>query len=199
MAKIELWDGTRDPKYARQLMPVLGELSTLQGVRIDRTPGKEDIPRWNYINEIANHCFDGGRGQINLSRFLDILPATEVCSEPSSQKLILLEDDLFSPGLNWCFGVYSPREEQDLVVLSTYRIQNGHQMQDLLAHELGHMYGAAKSGRRNTEESLGSHCLTDLCVMQQKLSVPASLRYSQRRHESGASFYCGQCSDEIRR
>jgi predicted Zn-dependent protease len=69
-------------------------------------------------------------------------------------------------------------------------------------HELGHMFGAAPRGRTNTEENLGSHCLNDYCVMQQKLTVPAFSEHDNKiasRIENDLldSWFCEQCQDDI--
>lgn len=201
MADIELWSGLRDLGMEKQIAPVLSELSRYQNVTIDRMPGSNDIPRFRYVGEMARLGLDKSRDQVCLDGILDAIPRLTRAGEPGAdktkQKIILFEHDLFSKGLNWCFGVYSQRGGHSMVVLSNARMEGNEHFQYLIAHELGHMYGAAKKGRTNTAESLGSHCINDLCVMQQKLTVRDSLEHLRKRRIQSAPFYCEQCQDEL--
>lgn len=203
MANIELWSGLGDLQMERQLSPILNEFARYQPVRIDREPGTIDMPRYRFVSALARRCRDESRGQVNLDRALTTAFQLNRPGEPganqNNQKIILFEDDLFTPSLNWCFGMYSYRGGHDVVALSTYRMQSFAHFQDLLAHELGHMYGAAPQGRTNTIESLGPHCNNQLCVMQQKLTVSDSLAHVDLRRRMRAPFFCTQCQEDLHR
>ena len=198
MARIKLFDGTVDLKNGLALESALKELSHYQRVEISPYPGKIDIPGYQFVKELERTAYDFRRQQVNLDIFLRKFGQIHPNKDPNSQNIILLEKDIFWPGLNWCFGQCGNESGQNYVIVSTARIKEGLSLKDWLCHELGHMYGAAKRGRSNTTESLGSHCTNDLCVMQQKLSVQEAIKYTNKRRLNNASTYCPQCQDELR-
>ncbi|MBU1974452.1 MAG: hypothetical protein KKH52_03600, partial [Nanoarchaeota archaeon] len=177
----------------------LVELAKFQVVRVTPSPGSIDISNYKLIQHFAAESTHPRRKQVHIKRLLDqIISLNEVRNNPQRQNLILLEQDLYADGLNWCFGGYQHYLGKDFVTISTARIQDEAHLFHIFAHELGHMYGAAFRGRSNTREELGFHCLNDLCVMQQQLSVKESASYAHRRLKSKAPTYCHQCQDDLR-
>lgn len=198
MANIKLYDGTKDPSAGKVLKDVLKELANYQSVLINRKPGSLYIPTYNFVKYFEQLSYDPLRDQVSFDRFIDLVDRTREMQDLSSEKIIIIESDLFSAG-NWCFGKSRHYNNKDYMIVSTSRIQNELHLFNIFAHELGHMYGAARKGRSNTEEDdLGYHCINDLCVMQQKLTVKESLAYTNQRHKANAQTYCMQCQDELR-
>lgn len=200
MANIEVFDGTRNPVYGKVLKGALQELALYQPVYCSpKDLDGLDVHSYNLIKNIESRAYNHYRRQVNLDDVLEMADKTpEIGKNNNKQKIILLEKDVFGPGLNFGFGAYTPYNGKDYTILSMARIQNINQLFDLFAHEIGHMYGAASPGRSNTEENLGSHCLNDLCVMQQKNSVKEAIEYANKRHRAGAMAYCPQCENELR-
>ena len=112
------------------------------------------------------------------------------------QSLIVLEDDLYSNDLNWCFGGYSP--SHDCIIISTARIRSENHLYDLIGHEIGHFLGMCTNDRVNTVEMLGMHCTNDLCVMQQKMTVKDALEHTYARHAINAPLYCDDCLNDVK-
>ena len=73
--------------------------------------------------------------------------------------------------LNYALGIGS---ENGFCVVSTARFldENGYLKQEefktVLMHEFGHVIGLTPSNRKNSEENLGTHCLDESCIMQQR-------------------------------
>ncbi|HLD79692.1 MAG: hypothetical protein A2822_03295 [Candidatus Staskawiczbacteria bacterium RIFCSPHIGHO2_01_FULL_41_41] len=201
MANIKLFDGTENPRYGRVLVNVLAELAKLQRVVVSPTPGGIDLLGYGLVQKLQSESYNLGRRQVDLEQFFELVRAEPMISrDMNSQKIIFVDRDLYSPGrTNWCFGQSRRIDFADYIILSTARIKKASHWFDLAAHELGHMYGAAPSSRTNTVEFLGSHCINDLCVMQQKDTVEGSIAYSRRRHSLQAKPYCGQCENDLRR
>ena len=201
MAHIQVFDGTSKPIYGKVLKKALQELAFYQGVFCSpKKLGGKDIHSYNLVKRIEERAYDNFRGQVNLDKVLKIADNTpEISRDKNKQKIILLEKDGFAPGLNWAFGGYMPYNGKDYMIVSMARVQSKIQLFDLFAHEAGHMYGAASPGRSNTKEILGSHCINDLCVMQQKLTVRDAIKYANKRYNTGVRAYCPQCENELRR
>ena len=198
MANIHLLDGTRDLKYGKIFLDVLKELVRYQEVSVTPAPGEIDMSGYNYVKSLEKSSYNSARDQCKQSSLLTRIANDHVSRD--KQRVIFTEKDLFDEGLNWCFGGYAQATDgQQFVLVSVDRVKNGNHWFDLLAHELGHMYGAASEGRSNTYESLGSHCLNDLCVMKQNLTVDSAIAYANRRHALNAPTFCYQCAEELLR
>ncbi len=199
MAKVRLFDGTVDLKNGLALEGALKELAHYQKVEVSPYPGKIDIPSYNFVKELERTAYNSQRKQVDLDIFFERFREINPNRDSSSQNIILLEEDIFRPNLNWCFGQSGIENGQNYVIISNYRItRNGLSLKDWICHELGHMYGAAKKGRSNTTESLGSHCTNDLCVMQQKLSISEAINYANERRAKNAPTYCPQCQNDLK-
>ena len=199
MANINLFDGTSNLHTGSVFLKALGELSNYQRVLVSPIPGKIDLPGYYFVKELVRFSYEPRRKQVNLNTFLQRFEMINPNRNPNSQNVILLEEDIFRPGLNWCFGESGNLNNQNYIVVSTARIENERELQDWMCHELGHMYGAARKGRSNTIEALGSHCTNDLCVMQQKVSVKEAREYTKMRELLNAPTYCPQCQNDLRR
>jgi predicted Zn-dependent protease len=199
MAKIRLFDGTSDARNGKILERALKELSHYQQVKVSPYPGEKDIEGYKLIKEIEIVSYNPIKHQVNLSSFLDRFNQMKINSDSSSQTIILLEDDIFDEGLNWCFGQSRSIARKSYMVVSTARIKNESHLQDVLSHELGHMYGAPRKGRTNTKEALGTHCTNNFCVMQQKMSVSEAVKYANERWFRSSPTYCPQCQEDLRR
>ncbi|MBW2991000.1 hypothetical protein KY348_04825 [Candidatus Woesearchaeota archaeon] len=198
MARIRIFDGTRNQKYGQALEAALNELSKLIPVKTKPRPGSIDMPGYELVKYLEQKSFNPDRGQVSRDRLLtlaDKIP--EIGGDRSTQKIILVENDLYTPSVNWCFGGFTHFNGNDYIVISTARIKNLLHFADINIHELGHMSGAPRPGRSNTIEHLGTHCINDLCVMQQKDTVEASVAYSRQRHQLKADSYCSQCKQDI--
>lgn len=154
------------------------------------------------IDEVINASYKGHRNQVDYNEFLryfcNMEPTLQL--EATSKKLVFINQDLYSTGLNWCFGGFSrlfPGE--GYIVLSTNRINDALHLADIIGHEAGHMFNAPSYDRKNTYQSLGLHCSNELCVMQQKLTVEDSIQYAYERKAKNTSMYCNECKEDIKK
>lgn len=198
MAVINLFNGSRK-QVSEPLGWALAELAKYQHVEVSPKLNQPNITGYRLVSELEKASMARGRNQVNIDTLASkLVRKPEIYRRSNTQKIILLERDLFGRGTNWCYGQYRKENGMDMVILSTSRVKNKFQLFDLLAHEIGHMYGAAPRGRSKTTQSLVSHCINDLCVMQQKLTEEEALQYVASRHRVKAPTYCGQCQDDLR-
>jgi predicted Zn-dependent protease len=198
MALIEFLDGTRDLKHGKALIKSFAEHAKYREMQLTSAPGSVDIPRYNLVRDAERRAYNPSRNQTHINKLLEELLNDSRINIFGQKSFTLVESDLYSDGLNWGFGavVYDVRDGAHLI-LSVYRLNEPNLLAHVATHELGHMFGAASPGRRNTEEILGSHC-TNLCVMQQKLSVP-DMKAHARQLEYKQDKFCPDCISELRR
>ena len=154
------------------------------------------------INTIAQKVYNPKRNQIDATGFLQHIMNTKFAEYVNQGKIILLDYDIYDatdPNSNWFFGGFSGTNRGlGYITLSTARLQDEIHARDLVRHEIGHMFNAPKEGRTNTYENLGLHCKNRLCVMQQKDTVPDSIKYTHKRARKKAQTYCTQCAKDIK-
>jgi predicted Zn-dependent protease len=166
-----------DARLIELMYPVVKELQGVAEITVHQSDKKYDF----------SHAWNEQRKQMNMEKM--------ACSlEAPSTSIVIVEEDLYYEGLNWCFGASMG---DGSIIMSTRRLRRSNHITDLVGHELGHKLGIPSTGRSNTEELLGTHCTNDLCVMQQKMTVKDAVDYWERRLASGAGLYCRQCLEEL--
>ena len=196
MARIKLFDGTTDSKYGNALISSFTEIAKYQQVIVNPKPGSIDIESFDLVEMAARRAYHPRRGQVHYLDLLNGVLEHANTKEMGKNTFILTDKDLYADNLNWCFGsLVSDSAHGRHLVMSTYRIPDLETLAHVATHELGHMFGAASAGRRNTEENLGSHC-TNFCVMEQELTIPDMVK--QARLLAGRSDkFCYQCKREL--
>ncbi|MDO5387288.1 MAG: hypothetical protein Q4F75_08500 [Pseudomonadota bacterium] len=117
------------------------------------------------------------RGQISIDSLYDNLSSDPYAKKIPQLSVLITKRDLYgtqSDGrlLNYCLGV---SREDCFSIISTARFIDRNNLLDqegfktVVMHEFGHVLGLTRSGRGNTHEALGPHCLDDCCIMQQRL------------------------------
>jgi predicted Zn-dependent protease len=165
---------------------------------------EQDMPRSDFdiIDGIVPEMdlvdfYVASRKQLNADTFLEAFHRKpEMIPLLDQYKIILLDYDLFLPGLNWFMGGLS--NNYNYLTISCARAKNGDQLKDMIRHEIGHLFGAPSEGRNNTTECLGLHCVNDYCTMQQKSSAVEFWNWTQYRLKAGAPAYCDQCIKDIK-
>lgn len=199
MPTLRILDGTKETKFGNAVVPALQELAKYMPIYIrGPRPGSIDLPGYNLVKEAESRAYDPTRRQVNYRSLVQAIVGHDRFTKTQGvETIVLSEIDFFTGGLNWCFGAAThDREYNGYVVLSTYRLQDTHALTHVVMHELGHLYGAASRGRGNTEENLGSHC-TNVCVMEQRITVPSMLQ--QVAILSGRDYkFCKDCREELR-
>ncbi len=196
MPRIKLFDGTRDSKYGIALMRSFAEMAKYQRVIVNPKPGSIDIESFDLVEMAARRAYHPRRGQVHYLDLLNGVLEHANTKETGKNTFILTDKDLYADNLNWCFGSLVPDSVGGRhLVMSTYRIPDLETLAHVAIHELGHMFGAASSGRRNTVENLGSHC-TNFCVMEQRLSVPEMTEQARLLADRDNKF-CYQCQHEL--
>ena len=198
MRNILLFDGTRDPRFGLAMKPALSEIEKYLTLNVSPEPGSTDLDGYNFIKDLEAASFNPQRDQCDIDFFTRAaMRCFDRSGFPAIDTILLTEKDFYRPGLNWCFGyAVDDTADRKYVVLSVARMKDPKLLTHVLTHEMGHAYGAARQGRSNTEENLGSHC-TNTCVMQQKLTVEAMMEYAKILAARRDKF-CGQCADEIK-
>lgn len=104
--------------------------------------------------------------------------------------------------LNYCFGLADVVAGISVQSVARFRHLSVHErklcIERVFRHEIGHLLGMASSGRANTEENLGSHCLNLGCTMRQGLNINQWLRHSLEENRYCSKF-CPQCLTELHR
>ena len=199
MANILLFDGTRDPRYGKAVVPALDELRKYRHVTVEPQPGCKYVSRFEFVQELERASYDGRRHRC------DVLAFTRAAAQhfdaeglPTEIEIILMtEQDFFAPGLNSCFG-FSMNDTvgRRFIALSAARLSTPEIFTHALTHELGRTYGAASPGRNNTVGLFDSYCANE-CVMRHTSSVKAMKEHAKLLKARQDKF-CGQCADELR-
>jgi len=118
------------------------------------------------------------RKQLSIDQLCHDLSKDPYREKYPQLSILLLKHDLYgtqSNGqlLNYCLGV--GMEYKFCIVSAARFIDNDGRLnteafKTVLMHEFGHVLGLTESGRANTEENLGSHCLDELCIMRQRVN-----------------------------
>ncbi|PLW80187.1 hypothetical protein C0585_03475 [Candidatus Woesearchaeota archaeon] len=196
MVRIELLDGTTDPKFGTALRMSFAEIAKYHPMEVSVAPGSTDYVGYNQVKNAEKGAFNSRRNQLHATRFLCNMIENDN-GLYGINTMILTEQDIYDDGLNWAFGgVKSDAAGGKHLILSVARLNNLEALTHTGIHELGHIYGAAGDLRRsNTESNLGPHC-TNFCVMEQKLDVQLMLEQS-RRLSSKKDKFCYQCINDI--
>lgn len=193
--KIVLLDGSRRLNKSVPL-EAIAEIARLRQVDIEY----HECP--DFLQTFVDMAYEPERNQVNAHKFTQALHITnEMKSRYEAGKLIILDKDVYSgdKDCNFFFGGFCQVPDSlGYITLSTARVVNEPQARDLIRHEIGHMFGAPSTGRKNTYELYGLHCSNDLCVMQQKESVTQAIAYANQRAKLNARTYCEQCEQDIR-
>lgn len=115
------------------------------------------------------------RKQISIDQLLEDLLKDPYREKYPQLSILLVKEDLYgSVGngrlLNFCLGV----NNQGCCIISTARFLDSNnclkkeEFKTVLMHEFGHAIGLTPEGRKNSTENLGTHCLDEYCVMQQR-------------------------------
>lgn len=197
MALIELFDGTEKSELGRALIPAFAEMAKYLKMQVRPQPGSLDLARYALVKKAEEEAYNSSRDQVNYRILLESVLNSPQVNAAGKYTFTLSESDFYADELSWCFGGVIPDSKGGRhLVMSTYRLPDLDTLAHVATHELGHMFGAASPGRRNTEENLGSHC-TNLCIMQQKLSVQEMSRH-YRQLAGKQNKFCSQCGDELK-
>jgi len=203
-----LLDGTEDSNWGKILGEAIMKLASIRGETpyINVTPGSLDWKGYDIVKGLEDKCINRARNQVFLEE-LCLMTARKYADNGYPHKIILTGEDIFSKAAkSWCFGgnrfcdvgTGQERTLEVYTVISTHRVQDYYLFWSLCAHELGHAYGAAREGRKNTEMKLGSHCTNDLCVMQQKTDIREARDYAMEIYNSGKDPpYCPECINDL--
>ncbi len=184
-----------------------GTLDTLGEIRRIR-----DVPQriWKsfdqeFINEMLQGSYNSKRNQVDVFRIGENLSKNRWLHGENSDalKILLLDQDLYdsrNPRQGFGMGVYFPfeRSGNHYIISSTARAIDESHWKHILAHEIGHAFGAPDSNRTDIYESLGNHCIDRNCTMHQELNVRDCHEQSQRLTRIGR-LYCPNCERDIRR
>ncbi len=196
MATIRVIDGTTRAEFGRAIVPALDEIRKYRSLPINGAmPGSKDITGYNIVKAAEQAARNNSRSQVNYLHLIAEV-GNAVGHAPGIDTLILTEQDIFDDQVRWCFGSTISIAEASYLVLSTFRLREPSLLTHVATHELGHIYGAAPKGRKNTEENLGSHC-TNTCVMEQKLSVDTMLQHAKIIGLRPDKF-CYDCQGDLR-
>jgi predicted Zn-dependent protease len=200
MGNIILLDGTESTFAGKVTKEVLVNLAKhLGGMNANVTPGKIDMHGYNLVKKCETRAYNHRRKQVNYNTLADLITKDPfLMHHRREQIVVLVNSDLYAPGLNWVFGGYHRVNNRDIIIVSLARTGNDPiHLKHILLHESGHMYGAAPPKRSNTYEQLGSHCSNE-CVMQQKMDIQSSKRHVHSLERKGKTF-CSQCVNDMRK
>jgi predicted Zn-dependent protease len=173
-------------------MDVFKQLAKYTRIQMIKVPAPDTLGH-NIVKKAEAKAYDKERDQVN-----HYILGAEVDRESTAVPIILIEKDLFKPGVNWCYGgVSTTMDRHAYLALSTHRLKNRELFGHLLLHELGHLYGAAPRGRVNTIDFHGPHC-TNPCIMQQKNSEEEMKQHAELVSTLEHKF-CSECQSDLKR
>ena len=178
-------------------LEVITELNSIRPVDAQEM-GNADV----FLDRVVGEVFEPQRRQVHFVRLLEKINAAQLLNSLRREgKFIVVDADLYSDSAsNWCFGGFCPTEYGlGYLMVSAARFEDDVLARQVLRHEFGHLFGAPSKGRSNTVEELGLHCTTDLCTMQQKLSVAEAKKSALQIEKAGSFPYCPQCTEDIQR
>jgi len=222
MAQLVVYDLCSDTAFGRQLESALKTHAMFRNIEAEPQPGTHDAEVRSRLQDLLQICHHPNRGSglgtLNGGQFIDsfhqrllgrlqqgLMTLQDVFG---SQRVILVDEDIFSDETNWMFGLAVDAQVTiagqvqpplKTLILSRARLRTAEMQYDMFCHELGHMFGAPSEDRDNTEKNLGTHCTNALCVMQQSLSVEALRRLSEARVQASAPAFCSQCRMDLLR
>ena len=186
-----------------RVLPVENTLSVLRGINEVIGGGLNVNQEQNYtlVDHLVNESFNHSRGQVNLHEMM----ARMVCipklhqEMADTRKVILLDEDLYAPGLEYTYGVQFPyTRDNRYAIISTARLADEVHANYVISHELGHLFGAPDRNRPDVFESRGYHCSDPSCIMTQDLSGRSSFEQAFEAYMKGFG-YCNNCKEDIRR
>ena len=160
------------------------------------------LGRYKSADEVVRAVPRNKAGQVNASIALDKL---ENVSREWMEKcaiVMFVSSDLYSNGLNWCFGL--ARHSARVTVQSVYRYRTliesvaSSCIRRTLRHELGHLFGCAMDkNRSNTTQALSTHCTNPGCSMRQTMTLRELITLSSQ--EDPRRCFCEQCLQDMMR
>ena len=150
------------------------------------------------------------RGQISATQLCQDLIDDPYRAQIPQWSVLITKHDLYGHipdqfgrlrKLNYCLGI---SQENKFSIISTARFLNADNslniegFKTVVMHEFGHLIGLTYEGRANTNEELGSHCINDGCIMQQRMdgdySFLTRFRLEAKRRYNLPPI-CGDCID----
>lgn len=132
-----------------------------------------------YLERAKRKAIEEGRfqsrGQINAERMFKDLQNDPYRDQIPQWSINLTMHDLYAGAAsNFCLGITHP-DAYSIISTSRFAINNRSQMGlenflTVVQHEFGHILRVTEGGRPNVYESLGEHCSTPGCIMQQRLN-----------------------------
>ena len=157
-----------------------------------------------YLSRAKRKAIEEGRfqsrGQINVERMFEDLQNDPYRSQIPQWSINLTKHDLYGgAAANFCLGVTNP-DAYSIISTSRFAINNRSQMglENFLTtvqHEFGHILGVTERERPNVYDSLGRHCSTPGCIMQQRLdgNVTDLTKARLERKTRGEAPICSCC------
>lgn len=115
-------------------------------------------------------------------------------------KLFITDREIYDSRVNMQYGlgVTLPFDNgSTYIVISVPHLGDEVHAQHVIAHELGHAYGAPNPRRKDVYASLGDHCENENCTMHQELNFADSRRSAHRIARLPQAF-CDTCAYDIR-
>jgi len=195
--KIMILDGSRR-LHIDNTLEVLSNLRNIRQIQ-QRIWKSFDLP---FIDSYVAQAYNSGRAQVDVEEFMARLSMNNHLQRENydALKIVLIDKDMYSSreGTNFGFGVtFAYDNANKYVIVSTARLRDELHARHVLAHELGHAFGAPSSERQDVYNSLGMHCEDRNCTMHQELSGESSYQQAQRIARQGR-VYCPSCTEDIR-
>jgi len=195
--KIYILDGSKR-LHIENTLGVLREIEAIRGrpQSIFKSFDRE------FLSGYLARSMNRSRNQIEIEELMAQLSINEHLHRDNSDRLkvILFDQDMYSSrqNTNFGFGVTFPYDNLNkYVLISTARLQDETHAKHVLAHEIGHAFGAPSNSRADAYESLGMHCGNRNCTMHQELNGESSYHQALRIAQAGKR-YCNICEEDIR-
>jgi len=195
--KIYIFDGSEKLRV-ENTFAVLSEIEAIRGMHQNIYKSFDTEFLSGYLARSMNRS----RNQIEIEELMAQLSINEHLHRDNADriKVIIFDQDMYSSRQNTNFGfgvTFSYDNLNKYVLLSTARLQDETHARHVLAHEIGHAFGAPAASRQDVYNSLGMHCGNRNCTMHQELNGESSYQQALRISRN-ARRYCNFCEEDIR-
>ncbi len=210
------WDETVTPKQQAIIKKAFEELSNFLG---DKLAGVEYYGNWaeeNHKNPDGSLIpyksiewqlktfINKSRNQIDASD-----ASRQMFSDPNQLthphwEVIFTNTDLFLPETNFVIGAANTDLGTIMSLSRLERIKDetlrGETQKTEIFHEFGHVLALPTNRRSSSqiEQSIGNHCMSPACSMQQGLIVPDDwIKFTNARLKNGGEPFCKECKADL--
>lgn len=194
---LRIMDGTESMLCPNAFFEFCYELSEFVNIFMDNDPRNKDPIVKSIVKELENGTYNPERNQVDVDELAHILDGITQ-EDTFRNNLVFLDSDIYGGTTAFFFGTYLNNGFGGNIVISAARLQDCPEFAYyILAHEFGHMLGAAPLTRATIWQHpvYGRHCINHGCSLVHMETVHDAWKYALARKTFPA--YCDECKKDI--